>query len=65
MIRFHLSPSPSSAAVKGRALTGLARRRPVWLPEGAFLIEFIHQIIFPPDEVTHQIVANLPEGIKL
>lgn len=58
MINFHFPPIAASAAVNGHPPTGLGRRRRVWLPTGAFLIEFIDQIIFLPDKVADQSIAQ-------
>src|SRR5262245_23610955 len=56
MINFHLPPIAASAAVSVHPPTGLGRERRALLPESAFLMELIGQIIFLLDQVSGQII---------
>jgi peroxiredoxin len=51
IINFHFPPIAANAAVSGHPTTGLVRRRLVELPEGAFLMTLIAEIIFLLDKI--------------
>jgi hypothetical protein len=65
MIIFHLPPIAARAAVSGHPFTGLVRARLLPLPEGAFLIGCMGQIIVASRKRVHSDYYNVIREAKM